>query len=80
MMPEILGCGKDAYIHSPTTNVQRITAYSATIPCKICCLPAVGQAKDGNYYCAYHMRQKFGFLYSVEDLKPTKIVNGTIYS
>jgi len=40
----------------------RTSRYKGTIPCVICGEPAVGLAPDCNYYCAFHMRQKYGFL------------------
>lgn len=40
----------------------RKTPYTGTIPCIICGEPAVGLGYDCQYYCAFHMRQKYGFL------------------
>ena len=45
-----------------TTKALRQTFGKGTIPCAEDGLPAVGQASDGKYYCAYHMRMKYGYI------------------
>lgn len=45
-----------------TTKALRQGMMKSTIPCIVCNLPAIGKAPDGNYYCSYHMRTKYGYL------------------
>lgn len=50
-----------------TRRYSRATTYGlrgrhGTILCEIDQRPAIGQGFDGKYYCAFHMRQKYGFI------------------
>lgn len=56
-MPRLIGND----LHIPTTNANRMIRFTGTVPCIVCCRPAVGQMPDGHYYCDWHMREKYGF-------------------
>ena len=51
----------------PNTPYSRATRYGllgrrGTIMCAVCNRPAVGKGLDGNYYCEYDMRKKYGYI------------------